>query len=173
MKLYHASDVEIDVIDLSKCQKYKDFGQGFYLTELQKQSENWVKTVLRRKYGKQNDKIGYVTIFEMSDNAVDSLKNKHFDKPTIEWMRFILANRDREFSDFGDQDNNQLLQYDIVEGPVANDGINATLNLYLSGTVSETALLERLGFADLNHQISFHSERAVSILEKVGVYEVK
>lgn len=30
--LYHGSYCEVDVPDLSKCAKQKDFGQGFYLT---------------------------------------------------------------------------------------------------------------------------------------------
>ena len=32
MKLYHGSNVEIDLIDLSKGKKGKDFGFGFYLS---------------------------------------------------------------------------------------------------------------------------------------------
>lgn len=34
--LYHGSNIEIDVIDLSKGLKDKDFGKGFYLTDLKK-----------------------------------------------------------------------------------------------------------------------------------------
>ena len=30
--LYHGSNVKITDIDLSLCNKYKDFGQAFYLT---------------------------------------------------------------------------------------------------------------------------------------------
>ena len=33
MTLYHGSNVEIDVIDLSKSRPGKDFGKGFYLSE--------------------------------------------------------------------------------------------------------------------------------------------
>jgi len=32
MILYHGSYMEIKQIDLSKCEPYKDFGQGFYTT---------------------------------------------------------------------------------------------------------------------------------------------
>lgn len=32
MRLFHGSNVEIDVVDLSKCMPHKDFGQGFYTT---------------------------------------------------------------------------------------------------------------------------------------------
>ena len=33
MKLYHGSNIEIEVIDLTKGRKGKDFGRGFYLSE--------------------------------------------------------------------------------------------------------------------------------------------
>ena len=32
MRLYHGSNMAIDVIDLSRCRPNKDFGQGFYLS---------------------------------------------------------------------------------------------------------------------------------------------
>lgn len=43
MKLYHGSNLAIEQIDLSKCKPYKDFGQGFYLTEIKEQAEQMAK----------------------------------------------------------------------------------------------------------------------------------
>ena len=34
MILFHGSNVEITIIDLSKSKKYKDFGQAFYLSNM-------------------------------------------------------------------------------------------------------------------------------------------
>ena len=39
MKVYHGSYMEIDEIDLSLCEVGKDFGRGFYVTNLHKQAE--------------------------------------------------------------------------------------------------------------------------------------
>lgn len=39
MKLYHGTNVDFGVIDLTKSNKYKDFGQGFYLTDIRTQAE--------------------------------------------------------------------------------------------------------------------------------------
>ena len=47
MKLYHGSNLDINEIDLSKCRPYKDFGQGFYLTELEDQAVKMAKRVAR------------------------------------------------------------------------------------------------------------------------------
>ena len=48
MLLYHGSNTEISGIVLSKCGKYKDFGQGFYLTSLRQQAVDWAKKITKR-----------------------------------------------------------------------------------------------------------------------------
>jgi len=45
MILFHGSNVEVSSIDLSRCGKYKDFGQGFYLTSLKQQAIEWAKKI--------------------------------------------------------------------------------------------------------------------------------
>lgn len=47
MKLYHGSNVEIDSINLAMCRPYKDFGKGFYLTDLKEQAEKMAIRVSR------------------------------------------------------------------------------------------------------------------------------
>ena len=39
MRLYHGSNIVIDSINLAMCRPYKDFGQGFYLTDIKEQAE--------------------------------------------------------------------------------------------------------------------------------------
>ena len=39
MILYHGTNVDFDTINLKKSNKYKDFGQGFYLTDIRSQAE--------------------------------------------------------------------------------------------------------------------------------------
>ena len=38
MILYHGSNMAIDGIDLNRCRPYKDFGRGFYLTDIREQA---------------------------------------------------------------------------------------------------------------------------------------
>lgn len=38
MILYHGSNTDIQEIDLSQSRPYKDFGQGFYLTQDKEQA---------------------------------------------------------------------------------------------------------------------------------------
>ena len=41
MKVYHGSYIEIEEIDLSKSNPFKDFGKAFYVTKLREQAEFW------------------------------------------------------------------------------------------------------------------------------------
>lgn len=38
MILYHGTYQQFDSIDLEKCRPFKDFGRGFYLTDLEDQA---------------------------------------------------------------------------------------------------------------------------------------
>lgn len=48
MKLYHGTNIEIDTIDLQQCKPFKDFGKGFYLTELKEQAVKMAHRVSTR-----------------------------------------------------------------------------------------------------------------------------
>ena len=39
MILYHGTNVDFDEIEIKKTRNYKDFGQGFYLTDIKSQAE--------------------------------------------------------------------------------------------------------------------------------------
>ena len=48
MILYHGSNVDIQNISLSACRPYKDFGRGFYLTDIPEQAERMAERVARQ-----------------------------------------------------------------------------------------------------------------------------
>ena len=39
ISLFHGTNIMFDKIELSKCRPYKDFGKGFYLTDIRQQAE--------------------------------------------------------------------------------------------------------------------------------------
>ena len=47
MRLYHGSNIDICDINLAMCRPYKDFGRGFYLTDIQQQAEKMEERVSR------------------------------------------------------------------------------------------------------------------------------
>lgn len=55
--------------------------------------------------------------------------------------------------------------YDIVEGPMADDTIWNYVNDFLSGNISRQAFWELARFKRPTHQISFHTIRALACLE--------
>ncbi|MBR2091608.1 MAG: DUF3990 domain-containing protein, partial [Fibrobacter sp.] len=52
--LYHGSYCAVHEPDLAKCAKYKDFGQGFYLTTDIEQARSFAKISLRHAFDSGN-----------------------------------------------------------------------------------------------------------------------
>jgi len=167
MKLYHGTNCHIKNIDLSKCHPYKDFGKGFYLTELKQQAKEWAFRISERLGNKPK-----IIEYEYTPDLSLGLNILTFDKPCIEWAYFIMNNRNKNLQEsFGELDNRSC-QYDIVEGPVGNDDIAVTLNQFIQGLISDDLLVEQLKYKQLNHQISFHSKISLTTLTKIGEHEL-
>ena len=156
MKLYHGSNTKIEKIDLSKCRPYKDFGQGFYLTEIREQAE---KMASRTAHIYEGEPI--VTEFEFDESALTKLSVKQFDGPNEEWALFVLANRSKE-------NQQPTHSYDIVIGPVADDDIAQLFRNFNDGYINLAMLVEGLKYKKVSSQYFFHTEAATKYLK---VYE--
>lgn len=157
MRVYHGSYIKIIEIDLSKCEIGKDFGQGFYVTKIKEQAQSWAE----RKgldYGTQ----GYVTEFEFNENAFSyfKLKTLRFAEYDESWLDFVTMNRDTTLQ-------HPTHDYDIVEGPVADDRIATRIKKYLKGGISKEQFLEELKFIKSTHQICFCTGRSLQMLNHV------
>ena len=130
---------------------HKDFGFGFYCTVLREQAIRWAV----RFTG-----TGYLLHFRYS--ADPSLKVKKFDVMTDEWLDFIVASR-RGISH----------EYDIVEGPMANDTIYNYVQDFIDGKISRAAFWELAKFKYPTHQISFLTEKALATLTFLKAEEVR
>lgn len=167
MKLFHGSNMEIDKVDLSKCMPNKDFGCGFYTTLLEEQAWRMAQRRTRIAGG-----IPTVTVYEIQDDLLENtdLNCRIFeDKPTIEWAIFIKNNRDRKFTDFNSGECNLDCKYDIVVGPVANDTVGLLIRQFSRGTIDAEYLRKEFDFGKLTNQYTFHTEKALQYLRKVGV----
>jgi hypothetical protein len=155
MKVYHGSYTSISQIDLSKCEKHKDFGQGFYVTRFRKQAEEWAE-----KIGQKNNTQGVVTEFEFFDSAFTSWNYKvlRFENYSDEWLDFVVLNRNPK-------NENPAHDYDIVEGPVADDKIQRRLDKFLKGKIPKEVFLNELRHHEETHQICFCTSRALMMLE--------
>jgi len=168
MILYHGSNTEINKIDLGRCKPFKDFGPGFYTTPLYEQALTMARRTVRI-YAKGKPCI---TGFFCNDalNSTPELFNiRRFDEPSNEWARFVINNRNKKYTDIQSQECNINCKYDIVIGPVANDDITALVDVYISGILSVEALARELSFRELSLQFSFHTEKAINLLQKTEV----
>lgn len=125
MQLYHGSNIEIDEIDLQKCRPFKDFGQGFYLTEIKEQAEKMAKRVSKIYGGKP-----VVTMYEFDEKMLQEheLRVRVFDRPSKEWAIFVKNNRNRNFVPTSDEECNLDKKYDLVAGPIADDDLGLQTN---------------------------------------------
>jgi len=165
MLLYHGSNLEIITVNLAKCRPFKDFGRGFYLTTIETQAEQMARRTSRIFSDKP-----WVTAFEFDEESlsVDAVNIKIFEMPSIDWVIFVLNNRNRNFVDFADNNSNHDNKYDIVIGPVANDDIALQFRLFTSGVIDADALVKGMKYRKLNDQYSFHTEKALLYLTKTG-----
>jgi len=167
VKLYHGSNVEIEEVDLKKCMPNKDFGCGFYTTLLEEQAWRMAQRRARIDGG-----IPTVTVYEVPDDLTkkEDLNCRVFeDKPTIEWAIFIKNNRDRKYVDYDSPECNLDCKYDVVVGPVADDTVGLLIKQFSRGTINAEYLKREFDFGKLTNQYTFHTERALKYLKKVGV----
>ena len=162
MRLYHGSNIAIDNINLAMCRPYKDFGQGFYLTDIEKQAEKMAIRVARI-YGEKP----IVNIYEIDDDFKD-LKIKNFGiQTTEEWARFVMNNRSRVFTDIKNVLCNKDNKYDIVIGPVADDNMALLFRQYENEIIDFETLVKGMIYKETSSQYSFHTEKSVKLLRKV------
>ena len=68
--------------------------------------------------------------------------------------------------------NGGIHEYDIVEGPMADDTIYNYVEDYLDDKITKDDFLQLAKFKHPTHQISFHTIKALSCLEFIKAEEV-
>lgn len=156
MKLYHGSNVEIESIDLARGRRGKDFGKGFYANPDYMQAVEFCSSVIRR----EGVGIPTVTSFDFDESALNVLNVTRFDGYSKEWAEFILLNRNNT-SDVPAHD------YDIVVGPIADDGVGTQIRRLSRGFITFDAFLEELKYSKVSIQYFFGTEEAIKYLKKI------
>ena len=156
MKLYHGSNVEIESIDLARGRRGKDFGKGFYVNPDYMQAVEFCSSVIRR----EGVGVPTVTSFDFDESALHVLNVIRFDGYSKEWAEFILLNRNNT-SDVPAHD------YDIVVGPIADDGVGTQIRRLSRGFISFDAFLDELKYSKVSIQYFFGTEEAIKYLKKI------
>ena len=147
--------MKIEQIDLAKCRPYKDFGQGFYLTQIKEQAEQMARRTATIYGGEP-----IVSEFEFDESALTELSVKQFDEPNEEWALFVLANRSKE-------NQQPTHSFDIVIGPVADDNIATLFRNFNDGIIDLPMLVGGLKYKKISSQYFFHSVAAIKYLQSL------
>lgn len=129
---------------------YTDFGYGFYCTNFEKQAKRWALT-------KKNKHV--VNVYSYTENK--NLNCLIFKEMSDEWLDFVVSSRQGERH-----------EYDIVEGPMADDTIWNYVDDFARGLISRTAFWELVKFKYPTHQIVFCTEAALKCLEYDRSYQL-
>ena len=140
--IYHGSQQIVERPEIRATKYGKDFSVGFYCTILKEQAIRWAVRF---------PVTGYVNVFNYEENP--ALHIKRFDQMTEEWLDFIAYCR-----------NGGNHNFDIVEGPMANDTIFNYVQDFLDGNISREAFWALAKFKKPTHQICFHTEAALATL---------
>lgn len=114
----------------------------------------------------------FVNVYSIDDSVFEraDLNIKDFGrKPSDKWARFVMNNRSNSFKDISSPECNPDNKYDIVIGPIANDDMAVLFRQYLNEMIDFEMLVKGMTYKDLTSQYSFHTERAIALLKKVGI----
>lgn len=154
MRVYHASTQVVDVPRIVNRTPLLDFGAGFYTTANLGQAEDFARKAYVRR-GMKGAPTLNVYDFDI-DRAKRELDLLEFERPSRDWLEFIVHNRK-----YG---RDSSVSSDIIIGPVANDDVFTTVTLYESGQISASAALEMLKIKKLFMQILFCNDAALGML---------
>lgn len=145
--LYHGSYTKIPEPIIKKERYAKDFGEGFYCTNLKNQAVKWAN-----KYEQS-----ILNIYEYEENK--NLKIKEFKTMDEEWLDFIISSRKGETHD-----------YDIVIGAMADDQIYNYITDLIDNVITREAFWVLAKFKYPTHQIAFCTKKALECIKfKEGV----
>lgn len=149
--LYHGSLSIVNHPLVHVGRKDLDFGQGFYLTEMEQQAMSWAHALQGRS------KVickAYVNCYELRDENVikEEYNWKTFPAYDRDWLEFIVASRRGMMPWKG---------YDVIEGGIANDRVIDTIDAYMSGLINADAALGQLAYHKPNHQICILNQHIV------------
>ncbi len=150
MRIYHGGYCEIKSPEIREGRFYKDFGTGFYCTELKEQAVRWAK-----RYD-----TPFITLYTF-EIATD-LKVLHFMEMTEEWLDFIVECR-----------RGVKHPYDIVIGAMANDQVYNYISDFIDGVLTREQFWVLAKFKHPTHQICFCTETALECITFINSEEIK
>ena len=159
IRLYHGSTVAVRKPSLRPGRPNADFGKGFYTTSNLEQAVRWAHIKQEREEAER----AVVSIYEFDESLLENpdLIIRQFTGADEPWLYFVTDCR-----------KSRPHEFDLVQGPVANDKVFTTVNLFESGVLSAEAAILQLKAYKTYDQLSFHTDRVIKTLNFVESIEI-
>lgn len=159
IRLYHGSTVAVRKPSLRHGRTNADFGKGFYTTSNMEQAVRWAHIKQEREEALR----AVVSVYEFDETLLDrpDLNIRRFTGADEPWLYFVTDCR-----------KSRGHEYDLVQGPVANDRVFTTVNLFESGVLSAKAAILQLKTYRTYDQLSFHTDKIIKTLRFIESIEV-
>jgi hypothetical protein len=127
-----------------------DFGEGFYTTSDYEQAKRWAERVCDRK----KSTVSFVCRYSFDlESAKETLRVVEFQEPDYPWLDFVTSCR---------SSRNLEAEYDIAVGPIANDTVYTTIQLYETGVLDADETIKRLKVLKTGRQYLFHTNASLA-----------
>jgi hypothetical protein len=151
MILYHGGTDIVDKPVIRSLSAGRDFGQGFYCTDIRDQAEKWAK-----RQGHIRRQIPILNMYNFDiEYARRNFNIKSFDDYSHEWLELVInCRKDTQFTH----------GFDIVYGKIANDDVGETVQAVVDGLMPIDFALQKLAFMPSNNQYCFCTEKTLEHL---------
>lgn len=159
MTVYHGGTeiVSQPLVDVGRSNL--DFGPGFYITDLKSQAESWAL--------KMADIRGSLPILcrykLLKQELIANSRYIKFEQYDKVWLDFICACRQQ--ADF-------QIDYDVIEGGIADDRVVNSVRMYINGYISAEDTLMRLKHYQPNNQICINKQELIDNYLKFESYKI-
>jgi hypothetical protein len=149
---YHGGTEIIKKLVIQPQSAGRDFGAGFYCTDIRSQAEKWAA-----RQGRIRKQNAILNIYEFdTERAQKDIKIKMFNDYSNEWLELVINCRKNPKYTHG---------FDIVYGKIANDDVGETVQAVLDGLMSFDFAIQKLVFMPSNNQYCFCTEKSLAYLE--------
>ncbi len=156
MIIYHGGTDIVENPKILSINKGRDFGVGFYTTNIKEQAEKWAK----RQAFNRHTNAAILNVYEYDNiTAEKQLNVKNFSDYSKDWLDLVINCR---------QNGSFRHNYDIVIGKIANDDVGETVQAVVDGLSSKEFALSKLVYMKANNQICFCSENALNFLKFIN-----
>ena len=152
MILYHGGTDIVEKPAIRSRSAGRDFGMGFYCTDIRTQAEHWAK-----RQGRIRKQGAVLNMYEFDiDAARPHAAFKIFNDYSHQWLEMIISCR---------RNARHIHGFDVVYGKIANDDVGETVQAVVDGLMPFDFALQRLSFMPANNQYCFCTEKALAYLE--------